>query len=292
MTAILLTGSAAAQRRCRTIHYTRGMVTVMLMLIAGGIGLTQAVSDPHQVTLRWLRLGGIIAVCLLAVAATTIVLTEADAQALLAGWKAYTAIVLIFALQLLAVQMGLRLGQRVAATAGFVAICLVLWLVGTIPGGAALVTDRLHDPFWDSVRLFVTAPLSAGLLGGFLMTMLLGHAYLTAGGEMTQAPFLRLVWMLILLLLMRTISSSLFGMWSYWGAQQPAGPERLWIQMMIVARYAVGLVGPGVFIFMVYDCVKRRANQSATGILYVASVLIILGEGIGFALRASTGCVF
>lgn len=34
------------------------MAVVMLMLIVGGIGLTQAVSDPNQVTLRWLRLGG------------------------------------------------------------------------------------------------------------------------------------------------------------------------------------------------------------------------------------------
>ena len=46
------------------------MVVVLLLMIVGGIGLTQAASDPRQVTLRWLRLGGIIAVCLLAVVAT------------------------------------------------------------------------------------------------------------------------------------------------------------------------------------------------------------------------------
>ena len=46
------------------------MITVILLVIVGGISLSQAVSDPHQVTLRWLRLGGIIAVTLLAVAVT------------------------------------------------------------------------------------------------------------------------------------------------------------------------------------------------------------------------------
>ena len=44
--------------------------------------------------------------------------------------------------------------------------------------------------------------------------------------------------------------------------------------------YAVGLIVPAVFTYMTYDCVRRRANQSATGILYVATVLVIVGEGI------------
>ena len=49
-----------------SIHYGP-MIAVTLLMIVGGIGLSQAVSDPHQVTLRWLRLGGIIALSLLGV---------------------------------------------------------------------------------------------------------------------------------------------------------------------------------------------------------------------------------
>ena len=52
------------------------MVGVLLVMIVGGIGLAQAVSDPRQVTLRWLRLGGIIALCLLAVAWLVVVRAE------------------------------------------------------------------------------------------------------------------------------------------------------------------------------------------------------------------------
>jgi hypothetical protein len=61
---------------------------------------------------------------------------------------------------------------------------------------------------------------------------------------------------------------------------------------MITARYLVGIVVPGVFTYMIHDCVKRRANQSATGILYVAGVLVIIGEGAALALQSATGLWF
>ena len=138
----------------------------------------------------------------------------------------------------------------------------------------------------------MTAPISAGLMGGFLMAMLLGHAYLTAGNEMTQAPFRRLVLMLVVLLVLRTIVSGIFGILPWLAVPAHAGLTRMWTVVMIVGRYGVGLIVPGVFAYMIYDCVNRRANQSATGILYVATVLVILGEGMGFALLGSTGFVF
>jgi hypothetical protein len=43
---------------------------------------------------------------------------------------------------------------------------------------------------------------------------------------------------------------------------------------------------------MIHDCVRRRANQSATGILYVALIMVILGEGTALALLGATGFVF
>ena len=67
---------------------------------------------------------------------------------------------------------------------------------------------------------------------------------------------------------------------------------QVWTVTMIIARYAVGLIVPGVFTYMVYDCVRRAANQSATGILYVTLVLVILGEGANLALLDATGLFF
>jgi hypothetical protein len=123
------------------------------------------------------------------------------------------------------------------------------------------------------------------------MTMLLGHAFLTAGGEMTQAPFRRLVLLLGGLLIARLALSAAVGLWPYLNAES-GGAGRAWNVTFIAARFGVGLIVPLVFTYMVHDCVKRRANQSATGILYVASVLVVVGEGSALALFDATGWVF
>lgn len=279
------------------------MIAVFLLMLVGGIGLSQAVSDPKQVTLRWLRLGGIIALALLAVIATIIALSprdpDLDALWMVGGGLTFAAV----AVQLLAVQKGWRTPQRIAACGTFAAVAgAVFFLITTMAWGwqeaGATPDGYVATPALQSFlpySLVLPIGAAAGLLGGFLMTMLLGHAYLTAGGEMTQAPFLRLVKMLAILLVLRAVASVAFGLWPYLSAE--ADPsinpfEATWNTVMLVARYLVGLIVPAVFTYMTWDCVRRRANQSATGILYVAGVLIIVGEGTALALLRATGLVF
>lgn len=240
------------------------MIATLLLLLVGGIALAQAVSDPKQVTLRWLRLGGLTNIALLAVAATLAVQSGAGVA------DAFWMVVIAAVAQLLTVQLGMHVPQRVCAVATFVCVA---------------IAAEAHDP--------ITAALSAGVLGGFLMTMLLGHAYLTAGNEMTQAPFARLVKVMLALLVVRAVVSGVLGAWPYF--DKPAddfGKPQTWNMMMIAARYGVGIVVPMVFTFMTLDCVKRMANQSATGILYVAGVLVILGEGAALVLFDATGFAF
>jgi hypothetical protein len=238
------------------------MIATVLLMFVGGIGLTQAVSDPKQVTARWLRLGGLVGAALLAAGGTMTMLTDARPQA--AFWLTCVAVVA----QLMLVQLGRLRAQRVAAMAVF-----ALTLPSLEP--AAIASNYA----------------AAGLLGGFLMTMLLGHAYLTAGGEMTQSPLARLILVLGLLLIVRAILSGMFGALPYFQQDHGSRPQT-WNVMMITARYLVGIVVPGVFTYMIHDCVKRRANQSATGILYVAGVLVIIGEGAALALQSATGLWF
>ena len=60
-------------------------------------------------------------------------------------------------------------------------------------------------------------------------------------------------------------------------------------------RYAETLVGLGVpaaFVYMAHDCIRRRSTQSATGILYVAGVLVFLGEMVALYLVRETGLPF
>ena len=265
------------------------MIATMLLLLTAGIGLTQAISDPFAVTLRWLRLGGVIAVTLLVVAVAAVVSTD--------GWTQTGAIAGIaspavaFLVQLMAVQLGYRRQQRIAAALGF-----ILATISATVSSAYMISRHIPEsavmpvPVATWISLLITVAISGGLLGGFLMTMLLGHAYLTAGNEMTQAPFRRLVLMLAVLLVLRAVTSVALGLVPWIGSEKIG--SQLWMMMIIIARFAVGLLVTIIFTWMTYDCVKRRANQSATGILYVAGVLIIIGEWSALSLLDSTGLLF
>lgn len=238
------------------------MIANLIILLVGGIGFAQAVSDPQQVTLRWLRLGGLTSVALLAAAVTLTVMSAgaSAAQPLVAPC--------VFAVaQLMLVQLGLRFAQRVAAA--------LLWFTVAYLGEMADI---------------VTLLTASALLGGYLMAMLLGHAYLTAGNEMTQSPFARLVKIMLAVLLLRAALSAAFAALPYFNEVHER--TQSWNLIMITARYAVGIVVPLIFTFMTLECINRKANQSATGILYVAGVLIILGEGAALALIDATGHPF
>jgi len=70
--------------------------------------------------------------------------------------------------------------------------------------------------------------------------------------------------------------------------------EMLWgvHGLMMLIRWLVGLVVPAVFIYMAHDCIRRRSTQAATGILYVAGVLVFIGEIVALHLVRATGLPF
>src|SRR5439155_7164421 len=122
-----------------------------------------------------------------------------------------------------------------------------------------------------------------------LMDMLLGHAYLTAS-KMTISPFARLNGFLAGTLMWRTIVSvggtllilhfrPVYMLWGQHG-------------LFILTRWLVGLFVPAIFIYMAHDCILRRSTQSETRILYVAAVLIFVGEIIALYLVRTTGLPF
>ena len=259
---------------------------VMLLMLAGGIGLVQTASDPNAVTLRWLRLGGLIAVTLLVVAGVATMANEGVTQHL-----GLIGICLVpYLIQLTTSQLDKRRLQRVAAGVGYVMCAgVTAWLILMTLDRDPFATDYQFHPM--DLMAIILAALACGLVGGYVMTMLLGHAYLTADSEMTQSPFKRMVLLLAGLLLARAAVAVGFGLVPYLGAEQAAA-GRIWTAMMVTSRMLVGLVVPLIFTYMIYDCVKRRSNQSATGILYVATVLVLIGEGCALALMDATKLLF
>ena len=259
------------------------MVLTVLMMMVGGIGLAQASSQPHQVTPGWLRLGGLIALSLLAVA-MTIGVSGPAAHGSANLWLLLALTTASFTVQLLSVQLdGGGNVQRVGAAVGFgTSVTLVTLLLEPVRAAS------LPGSPWFSLSL--TATISCGLLGGSLMTMLLGHQYLSAA-RLSQRPFKRLIVLLAALVALRALASVGLGLVPYL-RQLESTTLSPWSAAMVVARYAVGLLVPGIFLWMVYDCAKRLANQSATGILYVTLVLLIVGEGAALGLIKSTGRLF
>jgi hypothetical protein len=51
--------------------------------------------------------------------------------------------------------------------------------------------------------------------------------------------------------------------------------------VIIAARWIIGLVGPAILAWMVWQTARIRATQSATGILYAAVIMVFLGELLG-----------
>jgi hypothetical protein len=139
-------------------------------------------------------------------------------------------------------------------------------------------------------------PLAAGIgclgvammCGIVLMEMLLGHAYLTAA-KMMITPFIRLNFALASVLALR-----LFFALCAILMEQRWPVELFWTRegLLVGTRWLVGLLVPCVFVYMTHDCIKRRATQSATGILYVTGVLIFIGEMIALYLTRETGLPF
>ena len=271
------------------------MLSVVLLMLAGGIGLMQAVSDPRQVTGRWLWLGGIIATCLVAIAVTADLVRSKDP---LSG--ALVVVAVPFVVQALAAARARAGLQRWASVIGYFAACATIVLLLWGSWNAWPLAESAPGPL-PMAMLVLTVALASGVGGGLLMAMLLGHAYLTAGGTMTQAPFLRLVVVLGVLLALRGAAALSLGLVPWLGRAPEAaigsqvfggGSPAMWNTLLVTVRIVVGLLVPSVFLYMTYDCVRRRANQSATGILYVASVLALLGEGTALALYQTTGCLF
>ena len=239
------------------------MPETFLILLCAGIMLAAAVSDPKQVTLNWLRLCGILALVMAGLSmyfAQRLWLMNAIAAAAILGQLAF-------------VQVAFRRTQQIFA-----------WL-------AFLLALRVGVVYLSVAPLiaYASAIGIAAMTGLALMDMLLGHAYLTAS-KMTMMPFLRLNTMLAGTLIWR----ALIAVGATMLLQHYRPVYLLWGQhgLFILTRWLIGLIVPAVFVYMAHDCIQRRSTQSATGILYVAGVLIFIGEIVALYLVRATALPF
>lgn len=127
--------------------------------------------------------------------------------------------------------------------------------------------------------------LSAALfLGVFLLAMVFGHWYLVK--SMPKRLLARMAELLIAVLVFR-IAVVAVTFWIYY-RQVPGGKAALDGLMDIARGHGIffwertlaGLGIPAVLSLMIWKTAKIGANQSATGLLYVGVVFVIIGEMI------------
>ncbi len=119
--------------------------------------------------------------------------------------------------------------------------------------------------------------LSAWVLGASLAAMLLGHHYLTAPA-MSVDPLKRMIQMLAAALLAQAV----FLLFRPFGSA-PRG-SAFTGALLVGMRWCFGIIGPAIGVWLAWRTAVIRSTQSATGILYAVTTLIILGELAGLVL--------
>lgn len=176
------------------------------------------------------------------------------------------------ALQAEAVQSLQRLWPLIAGGGALIAAAALAWQPDPgLPG--ARLTQLVGG---DAVRAGISTALGALILGGVTAGMLLGHRYLT-DTDMPIAPLRRLTNIYLVMLIVRIGWVAVLAWPIYGGTFTPTGGA-LWFWIVLTIRGGVGLLGAAIFAWMIRDCVKSRATQSATAIFYLSMVFVYLGE--------------
>jgi hypothetical protein len=122
--------------------------------------------------------------------------------------------------------------------------------------------------------------LSAALvLGTSMVAMSTGHWYL-ANAQLSFDILIRLARMFVLAIGIKAVVVAIYVIWrfeDYWRLED-------FYKLVMGVRIAAGIVFAVALALMSLSCARRHANQSATGILYVAVVFVLIGETISLYL--------
>jgi hypothetical protein len=149
---------------------------------------------------------------------------------------------------------------------------------------------------WSSVSAVwalntVSRAASGYLLGATLTAMLLGHYYLTAPA-MTIDPLKRSV----VLVGWGLLARSLLALAGLLASQSGAlGPQLARFDpttaLFLAVRWGMGFLAAGIATYMTWKTAEIRSTQSATGILYIALIFVLLGELISLVLAGHEGVI-
>lgn len=253
-------------------------IAVFLYALVGGMLLVLATGRVSQLAWRFLQLIGFLVLAL----ATTLTLWiyrsglgpdfEVPLMAIVAGAACSVG------------AMALALGApfAVRSQGAYTANCALAGSAGLVAACSIFLAAHagLQESAITAGLAIMNQILGAALLGSITIAWLLGHAYLTAT-KMTIAPlrhFSRLLsWAIVARLVFLLVSfAAAYLLAETTGVHIVEELRNAWIVALL--RVGLGIVAVGIFAYMVADCVKLRATQSATGILYFGSLFAYVGE--------------
>jgi hypothetical protein len=132
---------------------------------------------------------------------------------------------------------------------------------------------------------------SATLMGAVTVTMILGHWYLV-DTSLSIAPLrdgALWLWIGVLARVSAVLAVLFFGGWEILRVNRFADIVFSTNGLFFFFRSLMGLGAPLLLAGLIWQTVKIRSTQSATGLLYVALILVLFGELVSQFLWVTTG---
>jgi len=137
--------------------------------------------------------------------------------------------------------------------------------------------------------------LSALLLGGVTVGMLIGHWYLIDTGQSLE-PFIRIYKFFVYTLGAQCLFYLLAPLLlhSAGNATSVAGLDRLWQRhsTLLITRLMAGQIAPLILSWMIWRTLKIPHTMAATGLFYIALLGVFVGEILGRQILALTSLPF
>lgn len=162
-------------------------------------------------------------------------------------------------------------------------------LLPVVTGAMMAVTVALAaapGKLGESALLTLHFLTCGALIGSVLVAMNLGHSYLQ-NAALSFDHLTRLAKFFLGSAIAKTVISVILlvpqagALWATIDSELDS--------MLVALRVGVGLLFTIVLGFMVLSCARTKANQSATGILYAALVIVLVGEGLSMHLTLGRG---
>jgi len=230
--------------------------------------------------------------CRFTAAQSAVLLALGAAAGSVGGGRSGNALILFWSsLPLLLAAAGAFQIERFGAGRALMAAGLLPALAGIVMDAVALAPQGARA---GTVILYAADALSAGLVpGAVLIAMVLGHYYLNVPGlsikhlqtlsvALMAAIALRAGVLVASLTLHRAALGPLVEiLFDTTGRAAPDGGLDPFVIVFVLIQIAFGVIVPGVFAVMAWRTSLIASTQSTTGILYVALIMVIMGEMSG-----------